>query len=258
MLNPLNIGFVLMLLQAHSAVFGQTLGKIKAASDDYNSSDQSESSYSEGSTDYYYDQQVTTDTYYDYSDYGTDLYDSEPYSNEVVRRKRPEKPLITSGDFSYRRALDNRKVMMSVIQFNRVQNHWFYSFRYNQLSEHRPKETETFSTVELQFFGYHSMSKPLSIAIATGRMYESYSKKWFWENLIQLNVQATPALSFRAEGRLAMKDDTAIRSEGTLSSSLKIVKWEGNSIDIGVFYSASLYYEKVPVENLGFLAKLCF
>jgi hypothetical protein len=268
MLKYFTLGTLVLASYVVSPTSAQTLNKIKEASDNHNSSSNSSSSSSSGSSDSY----GSNDTYYegggDNSYYENSYYEDD-YSNQqqeggeeyyvrVKKRVYKERELVTTWDLNFRQALDNRKVLITNIQFNRAQNHWFHSLRYNQFYEHRAKETDSYSTFEWQFLGFHTMTKPVSFALATGRMFESYSAKWYWEHLAQLEVRATPSISFKAEGRIALDKGITVRSEGTISSFLTIKKWAKNEAKVGIFFTSALYYEMVPVENIGVVAKIGF
>ena len=268
MLKYFTLGTLVLILFVVSPTSAQTLNKIKRASDDHNSSSNNNSSSSSGSDNSY----GSNDTYYEEDDdddnsYYDNSYDDRSYPDQseggggdyyFPRREKvyKERELITTWDLTLRQAVDNRKVIIQNLQFNRASNHWFHSIRYNQFYEHRTTELDVYSTFEWQFLGFHTMTKPVSFAIATGRMYESYSRRWYWEHLAQFEVKATPNISFKAEGRLAIDKGRTVRSEGTISSLITIKKWAKNEAKVGIFFTSALYYETVPVENIGVVAKI--
>jgi len=250
---------------------GQTLDKIKSASDNHSSSGRSSGSSGSGSsTSSGYSS--SNDNYYEDSNDDELLY----LIVDVVRNRRARRAeeeaeencettdvvyfnsKVKKRELIMRQAVDNRKVMMTTIQFNRSANHFFTSIRNNHMRELRAGEVDRYNTVEFQFLGYHTMTAPLSFSLATGGFLEVYSGNIYLEHLAILQYAATPGLTFYAEGRYAGNNGSTVRTEGTLASMMTVKSWDNGSVNIGVFFTSALYYQKVPVENLGINASLRF
>ncbi len=274
----LKTGFCLILsvvcITTSALAGGQTLNKIKSASDNHsssrkssNSSSSSNSRTSSSSNSYY----ESNDTYYDDSYDDDNGVNTDAIENRPLNRDQPDtdenekseveyciKPKVKKHDLIIRQAVDNRKVMMTTVQFNRSSNHFFTSIRSNQMRELRADEVDKYNTFEFQFLGYHTMTSPLSFSMATGGFLEVYSGNIYLEHLAILQYAATPGLTFYAEGRYAGNNGSTVRTEGTLTSMMTVKSWDSGSVNVGIFFTSALYYQKVPVENLGVNASLRF
>lgn len=277
------IALLLILHGGHAA--GQTLNKIRQASDNHSSpsgsgassssSRSASGSNSEGNT--YYEESYEES----YADDGEDLevvFDllfnamASGRSREEKLRDRAYRdslrwersrsdaytPKFKSSDLIIRRAIDNRKVLITNFQYNHYINNFFFSMRYNFLTESRAAEDDRFETWEYQFIGFNTKTKPLSFAMATGILYEAYSGNLYNEHLAILRYERVPGVSFYAEGRLAMNQGVAVRTEGTLEAWVTLKKWEVSALNLGAFFTSALYYRTVPVENVGMSVQVRF
>lgn len=250
---PIILTITIIVNQSSQA---QTLGKIKNASDEHNSSKGSSEGGASSSSSDSYSESSSSDYYY---------YDSSPDDNyppptvsSTPRVPREPRPVVIHRDFDIRQSIDNRKVSITNVQYSRAKNGYFTSYRYNYMSEPRVKENESFSTFEAQLIGFNTMTKPFNLAMATGFYMEFYSGAVFWEHLARIKWDVIKNITLNLEGRLALDKGVEVRTEGTVAMLAKLKEWNKTKLSFGAFFTSALYYKTVPVENLGANIRLSF
>ncbi|MFT5724414.1 MAG: hypothetical protein ACI9JN_001533 [Bacteroidia bacterium] len=231
----------------------QVIDRIKDASDDH-------SSQSSTSSSTYEDAEVEVETYYDQpsnddynSNYSTPLYYNEDQEYWSERKRNDSTYKYSALNLLYRQTTSSGQVSILVPELQFKLGGYYGSIRSNTLVEEGAKDEDSYQTIDIQVIGFQSNPwAPLAMNLSFGVMTELYSSNTYPEFVAGLRLKPTPAFAIVWEGRIARDQGICVRSEGTLSVQVLILRKPGFQISTDMFITSSTYYEEVNVQGFGF------